>query len=89
MLRRFFAILLITLVASPFTAPFSTCDLSAVDAPHQASDFVSAAKAVQDTATAPAPAAGGVVIQAVEPFHVWVAVFYSDVSATRPLVLRL
>ena len=89
MLRRVFAFVLITLVATPFTAPFSTYDLAAVDATHQASDSISAAKAVQETAATPALASGGVDVQAIEPYHVRAAVFYSDIGDTRPLVLRL
>jgi hypothetical protein len=59
MLRRVFAVVLIILVATPFTAPFSTYDLAAVDAPHQASDSISTAKAAQETAATPALASGG------------------------------
>jgi hypothetical protein len=48
-IARASAVVLIVLAASPFTAPFSTCDLAAVNPVHQGSDTLSAAKISQDT----------------------------------------
>ncbi|HTL03180.1 MAG TPA: hypothetical protein VL243_13170 [Vicinamibacterales bacterium] len=89
MLYRFFAVLLITLAASPFTAPFSSCDLTAVNASHHASESVCAAKAVQETTAIPSLVWSGTGIRAMEAPGLRAAVFYSHVNQPRQLVLRL
>jgi hypothetical protein len=89
MLYRFFAVLLITLAASPFTAPFSSCDLTAVDVLHHASESVSAAKAIQEAPAIPSLGSGSLTIRAIESLHLRAAVFYSQISRPQQLVLRL
>ena len=89
MLYRVLALLLITLAASPFTAPFSTCDLTVVDGLHHASESISAAKAVQEESAIPSLGAATVTVRAIETLHLRAAVFYSYVSQPKQLVLRL
>jgi hypothetical protein len=90
MLGKLFAIILITLAVSPFTAPFSTCDLTAVVTSHQSSDFMSATKLIQDIAAIPSLGSRSVPVETVEPLHLLrSAVFFSDAGEARSVVLRL
>jgi hypothetical protein len=88
MLRKFFAVVLVTLAVSPFTAPFASCDL-AVNALHQSSDGFSTGKLVDESPAIPALASRGVLDQRLELVHVRAAVFFSAIGEARPLVLRL
>jgi hypothetical protein len=89
MLGKVLAVVLITLAVLPFTAPFATYDLALVDAIHQASDFVSAAKVTQHVAAIPAPRSRGVSVEGAERLHIRSAVFFSNPGEARSLVLRL
>lgn len=89
MLRALFAFVLITLTVSPFTAPFSTCELAIVDGFHPLADPIGVAKMAQSSAAVPSLALRGAPVQIVEPLYVRFAVFYSDIGEARALVLRL
>jgi hypothetical protein len=62
MVRHLLAVFLIALVVSPFTAPFSTCDLAVVNALHP-DDAVSAAKTVQATSAIPSRVSNCVIVE--------------------------
>jgi hypothetical protein len=88
MLRQLFAVVLIALTVSPFTAPFSTCDLVADNPLHQ-TDSISNAKLLQDTsAIAICAATDAPVAQAerVQPAAPALAIIAGE---ARFLVLRL
>ena len=87
MLSRLIAIVLITLVVSPFTAPFSTCDLAVVNSFHQ--DSISAAKAVQEVTAIPCFGACGILLEHAEVLTLTKALSSADFGTGRPLVLRL
>ena len=89
MLRQLFAALLIALAVSPFTAPFSTCDLAVVNPFHQDSDVLSGAKVVQDVSVIPRFRASGILLETAEPFNLPSSVPSVLIGEARTLVLRL
>jgi hypothetical protein len=89
MLRALFAVILVTLTVSPFTAPFSTCELAVVDAFHPLADSIGAAKVAQSTTAIPSSASRGVPVRNLEILYLRPAVFYSEIGGGPPLVLRL
>ena len=88
MLRRFFAVILVTLVTTPFTAPFSTCDLVADNPLHQ-SDSLSAAKVAKDMAAIPFSASSDTRVELAASFDPAAPSLVVLIGQARSLVLRL
>ena len=88
MLRRLFAVLLVALAVSPFTAPFSTCDLAVVNPLHQG-DSISSAKAAQEMGAIPFFVASSVPGEDAEELNPAAPPLVIAAGDARFLVLRL
>jgi len=87
--RRIVAILVILLVASPVTAPFSTYDLASTNLLHADSHFLSSEKALQDFAVMPSPMGPAQIVEPHERFKMSAGSARTGIGSFGPLVLRL
>jgi hypothetical protein len=85
---RLVALILVALTLSPFTAPFSTCELVADTPIHQAGS-ISAAKLVHEMSAIPCGAVNHVLVEYVETFHLAAPSLALLTGESRFLVLRL
>ena len=88
MLRQLFAVILVALAVSPFTAPFSTCDLAVVNPLHQG-DSLSSAKTVEEAGAIPFLAASDVAVDDTEAFNLAAPSLAIAIGEAHSLVLRL